>query len=208
VALARALAPSPEVLLLDEPLSALDLKLRSGMQVELKRLQREIGITFIFVTHDQHEALTMSDKIAVMREGKVVQVGASAEVYERPTSRFVADFVGEANVLDCQRVGDNSFRIEGGDVLSTGAHDYEGGTAALVVRPERISLADSTADGLNGVVDFVLYEGNFTTITVKLTRARQTLKVRQLNGSDGKTFRVGDAVSVGISPDAIWICTP
>ena len=99
VALARALAPQPRLLLLDEPLSALDLKLRRGMQVELKRIQRETGITFVLVTHDQEEALSMSDRIAVMNQGRVLQLGRPDDIYERPVSRFVADFIGEANVL-------------------------------------------------------------------------------------------------------------
>ena len=99
IALARALAPKPKVLLLDEPLSALDLKLRQSMREELKNLQRETGITFIFVTHDQEEALTMSDRIAVMSEGKIQQIGTPLEIYERPTSRFVADFIGDTNFL-------------------------------------------------------------------------------------------------------------
>ena len=99
MALARALAPHPEVLLLDEPLSALDLKLRKAMQIELKRLQRDTGITFVFVTHDQEEALTMSDRIAVMSQGTVRQVGSPREIYDHPAERFVADFIGEANML-------------------------------------------------------------------------------------------------------------
>ena len=99
VALARALAPQPKVLLLDEPLSALDYKLRKDMQIELKRLQHETGITFIFVTHDQEEALTMSDRIAVMSDGNVLQIGSAREIYDRPSERFVADFIGETNFL-------------------------------------------------------------------------------------------------------------
>jgi spermidine/putrescine transport system ATP-binding protein len=102
VALARALAPEPKVLLLDEPLSALDLKLRQAMRVELKQLQEETGITFVFVTHDQEEALTMSDRIAVMSEGRVQQVGPPREIYEAPVNRFVADFIGETNLLEVQ----------------------------------------------------------------------------------------------------------
>ena len=109
VALARALAPQPEVLLLDEPLSALDLKLRKAMQIELKRLQRDTGITFVFVTHDQEEALTMSDRIAVMSQGKVRQIGGPREIYDHPAERFVADFIGEANMLPGELV-----RSEGG----------------------------------------------------------------------------------------------
>ena len=104
VALARALANEPRVLLLDEPLAALDLKLRTEMQLELKRLQAEIGITFVFVTHDQHEAMTMSDRVAVMRAGKVLQIGTPAEIYDRPTNRFVADFIGETNLLSATRI--------------------------------------------------------------------------------------------------------
>ncbi|MEK9757224.1 MAG: ABC transporter ATP-binding protein, partial [Paracoccaceae bacterium] len=102
VALARALAPQPKVLLLDEPLSALDLKLRKAMQLELKQLQRETGITFIFVTHDQEEALTMSDRIAVMSNGELQQLGAARDIYERPRNRFVADFIGDTNLLEVE----------------------------------------------------------------------------------------------------------
>ena len=116
VALARALAAEPRLLLLDEPLSALDLKLRGEMRGELKRLQAETGITFVFVTHDQHEALGLSDRVAVMRAGRVEQVGTPAEVYERPASAFVADFVGEANLLPARRVGARRFAVADGVV--------------------------------------------------------------------------------------------
>ncbi len=105
MALARALAPQPKVLLLDEPLSALDYKLRKEMQIELKRLQHETGITFIFVTHDQEEALTMSDRIAVMSAGKILQVGSPRDIYDQPAERFVADFIGETNFLKAAIVG-------------------------------------------------------------------------------------------------------
>ncbi len=100
MALARALAPAPKVLLLDEPLAALDLKLRKNMQLELKSLQAETGITFVFVTHDQEEALTMSDRIAVMKSGKILQIGTPRDIYDRPTHRFVADFIGDINILE------------------------------------------------------------------------------------------------------------
>ena len=100
MALARALAPAPKVLLLDEPLAALDLKLRKSMQIELKSLQAETGITFVFVTHDQEEALTMSDRIAVMKSGKILQIGTPRDIYDRPTHRFVADFIGDINILE------------------------------------------------------------------------------------------------------------
>ena len=120
VALARALAPHPEVLLLDEPLSALDLKLRKAMQIELKRLQRDTGITFVFVTHDQEEALTMSDRIAVMSHGQVRQIGNPREIYDHPAERFVADFIGEANMLAGELV-----RTEGATGWVRLAPDFE-----------------------------------------------------------------------------------
>ncbi len=122
MALARALGAAPKVLLLDEPLSALDLKLRKEMQIELKRMQLETGITFIFVTHDQEEALTMSDRIAVMSKGKILQIGSPAEIYEHPTVRFVADFIGETNFIEAevtQRIGnDGQIKLPSGVVIN------------------------------------------------------------------------------------------
>ena len=122
MALARALAPRPKVLLLDEPLSALDFKLRKDMQIELKRLQHETGITFIFVTHDQEEALTMSDRIAVMSKGRILQIGTPRDIYDRPAERFVANFIGETNFLEgedrnrARRAGHASHSAAGGEV--------------------------------------------------------------------------------------------
>jgi putative spermidine/putrescine transport system ATP-binding protein len=132
VALARALVNRPKVLLLDEPLGALDLKLREEMQVELKQIQREVGITFVFVTHDQGEALSMSDRIAVFDGGRLVQVGSPSEVYERPVSQFVAGFVGSSNVISAER-----------------SLEWFGVGALHSVRPERIRVADRSADGAN-----------------------------------------------------------
>ena len=122
VALARALAPQPKVLLLDEPLSALDYKLRKEMQIELKRLQHETGITFIFVTHDQEEALTMSDRLAVMSAGKILQIGSPRDIYDRPAERFVADFIGETNFLAAEviAVADGRARV----TLASGARAF------------------------------------------------------------------------------------
>src|SRR5512147_44944 len=124
VALARALVNRPEVLLLDEPLGALDLKLRKEMQLELKKLQREVGITFIYVTHDQEEALTMSDRIAVMSGGVALQIGNANDIYERPNCKFVADFIGETNFLDAKIVEKDGHRVRveldaGGDIWAT-----------------------------------------------------------------------------------------
>ena len=170
VALARALAPKPKVLLLDEPLSALDLKLRQAMRVELKQLQQDTGITFIFVTHDQEEALTMSDRIAVMSEGRVQQVGTARDIYEAPVNRFVADFIGETNLLEVDVA-----RVEGGtaEVVLPGGHRITCPSATtapgrhhLSIRPERISLS-AEAD-LTATVDRVVYLGTDLQVMVRL----------------------------------------
>ncbi|WP_374213693.1 ABC transporter ATP-binding protein [Jannaschia sp. LMIT008] len=145
VALARALAPDPQVLLLDEPLSALDLKLRRQMQRELKRLQGETGITFVFVTHDQEEALTMSDRIAVMEAGRILQVGTPRAVYDEPATRFVAGFIGESNVL-AGSVRDGIADLPGGRV-PVAAPD---GPVQVAIRPERVRLVASGTDGALG----------------------------------------------------------
>lgn len=143
VALARALVNEPEVLLLDEPLGALDLKLRQAMQVELKDLQGRVGITFIYVTHDQEEALTMSDRIGVMSEGSLLQVGRSEEIYERPTSRFVADFIGDINLLDVTVNGSDSARLASGvEIGVPGGGTQAGAEVTLALRPERLALYD------------------------------------------------------------------
>ncbi len=149
VALARALVNRPSVLLLDEPLGALDLKLRRAMQFELKRLQQQVGITFIYVTHDQEEALTMADRIAVMNAGQVLQVGRADDIYERPSDRFVADFIGETNFLACvleSKAGSSArVRLEDGTVLSGVLRDPDmavGVGVALALRPEKLAVED------------------------------------------------------------------
>ncbi len=143
VALARALVNEPEVLLLDEPLGALDLKLRQAMQVELKDLQGRVGITFVYVTHDQEEALTMSDRIGVMSDGSLLQVGQSEEIYERPTSRFVADFIGDINLIDVTMNGSNTARLANGvEIGVPGASAQSGASVTLALRPERLALYD------------------------------------------------------------------
>jgi spermidine/putrescine transport system ATP-binding protein len=143
VALARALVNEPEVLLLDEPLGALDLKLRQAMQVELKDLQGRVGITFIYVTHDQEEALTMSDRIGVMSEGRLLQVGRSEEIYEHPTSRFVADFIGDINFLDVTMNGSSAARLANGVEIGVPAGStVVEGQVTVALRPERLALYD------------------------------------------------------------------
>ena len=144
VALARALAPKPQLLLLDEPLSALDLQLRKEMQVELKRLQAETGITFVFVTHDQEEALTMSDRIGVMSAGRLQQIGTPREVYTRPANRFVAAFIGETNLLRGMATGEG-VRLPGGFVLPVG--EAAQGEVTLTIRPEHIRLVAAEEQG-------------------------------------------------------------
>lgn len=168
VALARALVNRPKVLLLDEPLGALDLKLRQQMQVELKTIQKQVGITFVFVTHDQEEALTMSDRIAVFSEGKVEQVGSPAEVYEHPSSPFVAGFVGTSNLVD----GDMARRITGSP-------------ARFSIRPEKIHLAAPSAEygddmfSVDGSVRDVVYLGLYTRYLVELSGGGDLVVVEQ-----------------------------
>ena len=167
VALARALAPKPKVLLLDEPLSALDLKLRKEMQVELKRLQLETGITFIFVTHDQEEALTMSDRIGVMSAGKLQQVGTPKEIYTRPVNRFVASFIGETNFLTAETEAGGA-RFASGDFIAI-AGMAAAGQVTLTLRPEQLSIVDPAAAGaIAATVTSLVYFGTDTHVNMTL----------------------------------------
>ena len=173
VALARALVNHPKVLLLDEPLGALDLKLRQQMQTELKALQREVGITFIFVTHDQEEALAMSDRVGVMSEGRLLQVGTPAQVYEHPANRFVADFIGRTNLLEGVVESSSAVRLHAGAVV-TAVHDLAAGSSvALSVRPEQVRLhrrggAPDGAPSLDGVITDATYLGHAFVYTVSI----------------------------------------
>jgi spermidine/putrescine transport system ATP-binding protein len=204
VALARALVNNPRALLLDEPLGALDLKLRQAMQLELKRIQREVGITFVYVTHDQGEALTMSDRIAVMNRGRVEQLGSPREVYEQPATRFVADFIGTSNILTA-RVD----RVDGQDAVMTiddvqrivvplRLHTRD--TKLLVtVRPEKIAVTTGQPEAdcrVRGVVDEVVYQGTFTGYTVN-TSAGATVVAHHQNAADSR-----DLATVG---DPVWL---
>jgi spermidine/putrescine transport system ATP-binding protein len=202
VALARALAPSPRVLLLDEPLSALDLKLRTEMQLELKRIQSALGITFIFVTHDQHEALTMSDRIAVMQAGHIRQIGTPEDIYERPQSRFVADFIGETNLIAAERLGERRFALPGGGEL-VACHDSPG--HILAIRPERLLLVEPGAGALSGVVAQAVYSGTDTLYEITLAGGL-TLRLRTTN-SDGAGPRVspGEAVGIAVPPACVRV---
>ena len=199
VALARALVNEPNVLLLDEPLGALDLKLRRRLQLELKRIQTEVGITFVYVTHDQEEALTMSDRIAVMHAGKVEQLGTPEELYERPTSRFVADFIGSTNLLSGRIESDGRVRLTSGE-LAPVAHDglAPGTTVEISVRPESIDLLPAAAEGaIAASVEQAAYLGN--TISYQV-RTAGGLAMTVLSPKTGARMPVGSDVAVSWSP--------
>jgi spermidine/putrescine transport system ATP-binding protein len=208
VALARALANHPKVLLLDEPLSALDLKLRQGMQRELKALQKRTGITFIFVTHDQEEALTMSDRIAVMSQGRVQQLGQPLEIYEQPVNRFVADFIGDTNFITATVEADH-VHAGGGLVPCRSAAGLRllvkpidrhtaGEQVTLALRPEKVALKP----GADARVELAMYVGTDTTYEVRLADDSR-LAVRLQNGLDGRAaFQVGDQVALDVAPGA------
>ena len=159
VALARALVKRPKVLLLDEPLSALDKKLRSEMQLELKRLQAEFGITFIIVTHDQEEALVMADRIAIMKDGGLLQVGTPHEIYEAPKTRFAADFIGVMNFLPVNKDGDDFVMTNGDSIKSTRINTSVLGTAVAAIRPERLAIGDAGDNTVSGVISAIAYHG-------------------------------------------------
>src|SRR3954454_24792857 len=199
VALARALVNRPNVLLLDEPLGALDLKLREQMQVELKRIQSEVGITFVYVTHDQEEALTMSDRIAVMHAGKVEQLGTPEELYERPATRFVAGFIGSTNLLHGRVGGDGRVRLDSGDVADV-AHDglADGAEIEMSIRPEAISIVPTSAEGaIIATVEQVAYLGS--TISYRL-RTAGGLGLTVESPKAGIRLPVGSEVAVTWSP--------
>ncbi len=159
VAIARALINNPKVLLLDEPLGALDLKLRKGMQNELKRIQRQMGITFVYVTHDQEEALTMSDTVVVMRDGQIQQIGTPEDIYNEPTNPFVADFIGESNILPGMMIKDLLVQFEGVDFPCVDKGFGEQVPVDVVVRPEDIKIRDPEDCALRGTVESVTFKG-------------------------------------------------
>ncbi len=184
VALARAIAPSPKVLLLDEPLSALDLKLRQAVRLELQQIQRETGITFIFVTHDQEEALTMSNRIAVFSEGTLQQVGASKDIYESPQNKFVADFIGETNLINVIVKSISSQKavceLPGGqEIACPAAQGAKTGEGHLSVRPERLLIDSGNNSLLNGKVTRHIYLGTDIQVEIVLNnKKRVTIRLR------------------------------
>jgi len=217
VALARSLVKRPKVLLLDEPLAALDRKLREQTRLELVRIQKQVGVTFVMVTHDQEEAMTMSTRVGVMHAGRLVQVGTPAEVYETPASRFVADFVGTANLFEARFVRDDAGRAvlvcpDAGTELMTARALGAAAEAAvyLAVRPEKLRLSRAaTGVGANrvaGVVQDVAYLGGLSTYHVRLERGmvlRATAP--NLEGRGAAGLGIGERVEVSWSPDAIVV---
>jgi spermidine/putrescine transport system ATP-binding protein len=208
VALARALAPKPEVLLLDEPLSALDYKLRKDMQIELKRLQHETGITFIFVTHDQEEALTMSDRIAVMSKGHILQVGSPREIYESPKERFVANFIGETNFLKGHSRPAKSGRVEvglaaGGKVIVPALQGVSThGDVTVVVRPENAALSPLKSADIAGTIAHIVYFGTDTHVHVSLKDSSTFIVRKQNSSGQSLGVDVGQQVGVRFAPGA------
>ena len=204
VALARALVNRPEVLLLDEPLGALDLKLRQQMQIELKNLQREVGITFVYVTHDQEEAVTMSDRIGVMHDGKLLQIDSPEAIYERPTTRFVADFIGQTNFLAATVAAANEVVLANGDRLLLASDQPVGTSVAVTVRPERLTVhrrgdGPETRHRLDGRVETVTYLGNAVVYGVGIDWMHR--EHRSPATLPGDRRDVGDEVTVSFEPE-------
>ena len=213
VALARALVLTPQVLLLDEPLGALDARLRKDLQVELKALQAELGITFVFVTHDQEEALTMSDRVAVMSGGRVEQAGTPREIYEQPATVFVADFLGVSNLLGAEasadgdacalRIGECTLRATAGAVAARGE-------VKAMVRPERVVVEGHGAPGENrlpGLVERAVYVGSAHELHVRLVGGG-LLKATIPNDGSPFAYEEGAAVTLYLPPDAVRVLAP
>ena len=205
VALARALVLEPAVLLLDEPLGALDAKLRRALQVELKALQERVGITFLYVTHDQEEALTMSDSLAVMRDGIVEQAGTPREVYEEPKTTFVAEFLGTSNLMTASADG-GAVRL--GDVrLGVAGSPPASGDARLTIRPERIRIEPAGTPGENRVpatIERFVYLGSTTQVFLRLASG-DVVQALVANAGDVEQHEVGDPVTAYLAPDALRV---
>jgi putative spermidine/putrescine transport system ATP-binding protein/spermidine/putrescine transport system ATP-binding protein len=205
VAIARAIVMRPAVLLLDEPLGALDKNLRESMQVELRSLQRELGITTVFVTHDQEEALTMSDQIAVMRDGVIEQLGAPREVYERPATEFVATFLGASNLIDAEIIGADSSRRFArsafGELTFTGAQ-AAGEGVRLAIRPERVQLQQDRRSGLSATIRDVVYRGMTAHIFLE-SNGTPLIAFVQNSQAAAMEWRAGQEVGIALPADSI-----
>jgi spermidine/putrescine transport system ATP-binding protein len=212
VALARALVNRPKVLLLDEPLGALDLKLRQAMQLELKDIQHEVGITFIYVTHDQEEALTMSDRIGVMNEGKLVQIGASEEIYGAPVDLYVAGFVGEMSFLEAEITEPGAVRLKGGAVVRARTDAPPGTSVSLALRPEMLHLYATRSDAppgrnsIEGSIARRIFQGDSMFYEVDIREAG-SVDVHVENLPSMRRWEVGDTVIVDFHPEAALALT-
>lgn len=198
VAIARAIVNEPRVLLLDEPLSALDRKLRRSMQLELMKIKKELGITFVFVTHDQEEALSMSDTVVVMNQGYVQQIGTPESVYNEPENAFVADFIGDSNIVDGLMVHDKLVRIQGLDFDCVDVGFGNNRPVDVQIRPEDIELHKVREGALNGTVTKVIFEGMNYNITVRAGKIEWLVK-------STRVYHTGDAVSLWVDPFNIQI---
>lgn len=198
VAIARALVNEPKVLLLDEPLGALDAKLRKEMQIELKKIQKEVGITFIFVTHDQEEALSMSDTVVVMNEGVIQQIGSPTDIYNEPENRFVAKFIGESNIIEAVMVKDLLVKFDGFEFACVDKGFKDNEEVEVVIRPEDIDIVDDSTAKIQGVIKSIIFKGVHYEIVVE-TKEREYL----IHTTD--FFEVGRKVGLKFGPDDIHV---
>lgn len=198
VAIARALVNEPQVLLLDEPLGALDLKMRQAMQTELKEIQKNVGITFIYVTHDQEEALTMSDKIVVMNDGEIQQIGSPTDIYNEPVNRFVANFIGESNIIEARMLRDHCVAFDEQEFACVDAGFAPNEKVDVVIRPEDFRVCNEKEALLTGVVDAVVFKGVHYEIVIKT--AHRFLKMHTTD-----LFELGEKISITVAPDDIHI---
>jgi spermidine/putrescine transport system ATP-binding protein len=201
VAIARAIAPDPEILLLDEPLGALDLKLRKQMQFELKQLHKDLNKTFVYVTHDQEEALTMSDRIAVMNQGIIEQLSDSQTLYNHPKTKFVAGFIGEANLIPVKTENTSSFTFE--DKTFVFEHKIDKKEAILFIRPENVSFDSVTNITLSVTIEDVIFVGNHR--KYKLVTASGQKIIKTEDSSVALTKIIGQSVTIYLSPNLIQI---
>jgi len=201
VAIARAIAPDPEILLLDEPLGALDLKLRKQMQFELKQLHKDLNKTFVYVTHDQEEALTMSDRIAVMNQGIIEQLSDSQTLYNHPKTKFVAGFIGEANLIPVKTENKSSFTFE--DKTFDFDHEISSATAILFIRPENVSFDFVTDIALTVTIEDVIFVGNHRKYKLVTPSGQKIIKTE--DSSVALTKIIGQSVTIYLSPNLIQI---
>jgi putative spermidine/putrescine transport system ATP-binding protein len=209
VALARAIVYEPDALLLDEPLSALDAKLRNDVRAELRRLQQALGLTTVFVTHDQDEAISAADRIVVMSNGRIEQIGTPKEIYERPANLFVAEFIGASNFLPGEAEGADRFRLSSGQVIGYGQVGTDSKRKTIAIRPEHILLRSRDAHrnedagrGMPATVENIIYRGNLTEIVVSVGGHQLTVHRQNGQSSSDHQFARGDAVVATWQPDA------